>query len=131
VCVGVRALMERDWPREESESAVEKEELAGGDGRGWVFAGAGETGELAAREKGGKRSGKRKLGGRGRKSMGGAGQLGATRGGGAPPPPPPPPPTPPAPPGQLGATRHPPPPPFLTLHGDTRHHLVTYGNVPR
>jgi hypothetical protein len=97
--------MERDWPREESESAVEKEELAGGDGRGWVFAGAGETGELAAREKGGKRSGKRKLGGRGRKSMGGA--------------------------GQLGATRHPPPPPFLTLHGDTRHHLVTYGNVPR
>jgi hypothetical protein len=34
--------MERDRPREESESAVEMEEFAGGDGRGWVFAGAGE-----------------------------------------------------------------------------------------
>jgi hypothetical protein len=36
--------MERDRPGEESESVVE-EELAGGDGQGWVFAGAGETGE--------------------------------------------------------------------------------------
>jgi hypothetical protein len=34
--------MERDRPGEESESAVEKEELARGDGRGWVFVGAGE-----------------------------------------------------------------------------------------
>jgi hypothetical protein len=35
--------MERDRLREESESAMEMEEFAGGDGRGWVFAGAGET----------------------------------------------------------------------------------------
>jgi hypothetical protein len=36
--------MERDRPGEESESAVE-EELAGGDGQGWVFVGAREMGE--------------------------------------------------------------------------------------
>jgi hypothetical protein len=36
--------MERDRPGEESEFAVE-EELIGGDGQGWVFVGAGETGE--------------------------------------------------------------------------------------
>jgi hypothetical protein len=36
--------MERDRLGEESESAVE-EELAGGDGQRWVFAGARETGE--------------------------------------------------------------------------------------
>jgi hypothetical protein len=37
--------MERYRPGEESDSVVEKEELAGSDGQGWVFAGAGETGE--------------------------------------------------------------------------------------
>jgi hypothetical protein len=40
--------MEIDRPGEVNESAVEKEELARGDGRGWVFAEAGEKGESCA-----------------------------------------------------------------------------------
>jgi hypothetical protein len=35
--------MERDRPRKESESTMEMEEFARGDGQGWVFAGAGKT----------------------------------------------------------------------------------------
>jgi hypothetical protein len=46
--------MERDRPGEESESTVEKEEFAGGDDRGWVFAEAGETGESYASEMAGR-----------------------------------------------------------------------------
>ena len=43
--------MERDRPGEKSESVVEKEKLAGGDGRGWVFAGRsrGDERELVER----------------------------------------------------------------------------------